>query len=59
MTTFNAKAETAQHDWYVVDAAGKVVVDLLPCTGLYLEAMAAEVPKATRWPARAGSGASR
>ncbi len=30
-----------------VDAAGKVVVDLLPCTGLYLEAMAAEVPKAT------------
>lgn len=29
------------------DAAGKVVVDLLPCTGLYLEATAAEVPKAT------------
>jgi len=24
MKTFNAKAETAQHDWYVVDASGKV-----------------------------------
>jgi nitroreductase/SAM-dependent methyltransferase len=30
-----------------VDANGKVVVDLLPCTGLYLEAIGAEVPKAT------------
>ena len=25
MKTFNAKAETIQHDWYVVDAAGKVL----------------------------------
>ena len=25
MKTFNAKAETAQHDWYVVDATGKVL----------------------------------
>ncbi len=25
MKTWNAKAETAQHDWFVVDAAGKVL----------------------------------
>ncbi len=25
MKTFNAKAETVQHDWYVVDAANKVL----------------------------------
>ena len=25
MKTWNAKTETAQHDWYVVDAAGKVL----------------------------------
>jgi len=25
MKTWNAKAETAQNDWYVVDAAGKVL----------------------------------
>ncbi len=30
-----------------VNASGKVVVDLLPCTGLYLEAMSNEVPEAS------------
>ena len=30
-----------------IDAPGKLVVDLLPCTGLYLEATANEVPKAS------------
>ncbi|NBT93832.1 MAG: hypothetical protein EBT47_02195, partial [Chloroflexi bacterium] len=31
-----------------VNASGKVVVDLLPCTGLYLEAMSNDLPTAER-----------
>src|SRR5271170_7013588 len=36
MSTFNAKSETVQHNWYVVDAAGKTLGRLSSVIATYL-----------------------